>query len=69
MSTAFKRAHAIPAMIAMLAAQGVSVADISSRGAVTGSGMRGANRSKYEPHQGAKEIAKRAARLNKESNT
>ncbi len=80
MKTAFSRSIAMMAAITALMQQGMSMQAIGAsvgtytsrgkgRGTPSRNFMRGAGRSKYQPHQGAKEIARRAARLNKESNT
>lgn len=76
----FKRAIAMTATINAMMQQGIALPAIESgigsyvsrgkgRGTPSRNFMRGAGRSKYQPHQGKQEIARRAARINKESNT
>lgn len=72
----FKRATVMMAAISAMLAQGMGMAAIANsvgpyvsrgkgRGTPSRNFMRGANRSKYEQHQGKQEIARRFARMQK----
>lgn len=74
MSSPFNRATVMMAAISAMMEQGFGMAEIGAkigpymsrgkgRGGKSTNWLRGANRSKYHPHQGKQEIARRFARM------